>query len=170
MINSENLTGLEDLSGLGKYLIPTATAMENFGSHLANTCQSRCILHLCGDLGVGKTTLVRGFLRALGHTGTVKSPTYTIVEPYQIGEHKIYHFDFYRLGDPEELEYLGIRDYLEENMIALIEWPEKGEAFTPTPDIQIQLFHHGEARLLKLKAHSEFLDLTGFKNLSGFDN
>ncbi len=122
--------------------------MENFGSHLANTCQSRCSLHVCGDLGVGKTTLVRGFLRALGHTGIVKSPTYTIVEPYQIGDRKIYHFDFYRLGDPEELEYLGIRDYLEENMIALIEWPEKGGTFTPTPNIQIQLFHHGEARLL----------------------
>jgi tRNA threonylcarbamoyladenosine biosynthesis protein TsaE len=137
-----------------KYLIPTPSAMENYGSQLAHACHNRTILHLCGDLGVGKTTLVRGFLRALGHTGTVKSPTYTLVEPYQIDHRMIYHFDFYRLGDPEELEYLGIRDYLDHDMIALIEWPEKGGVFTPTPDLQIQLSHHAEARQLELQACS----------------
>ncbi|MCK5522043.1 MAG: tRNA (adenosine(37)-N6)-threonylcarbamoyltransferase complex ATPase subunit type 1 TsaE [Thiomargarita sp.] len=136
-------------------LIPTATAMEKFGGYLARACHHRAILHLCGDLGVGKTTLVRGFLQALGHRGIVKSPTYTLVEPYQIGEYQIYHFDFYRLGDPEELEYLGIRDYIDGNVLCLIEWPEKGGAFTPAPDVQIQLSHHAEARLLELKACSE---------------
>ena len=136
------------------HIIPTATAMEEFGGLLAHACHSRSILHLNGDLGVGKTTLTRGFLRALGHTGSVKSPTYTIVEPYQISGRQIYHFDFYRLGDPEELEYLGIRDYLENEAICLIEWPEKGGPFAPTPDVQIQLAHHGEARLLELQAHT----------------
>jgi len=136
-------------------LISTATAMENFGGYLAQACHHRAILHLCGDLGVGKTTLVRGFLQALGHRGIVKSPTYTLVEPYQIGKYQIYHFDFYRLGDPEELEYLGIRDYIDGNVLCLIEWPEKGDTFTPAPDVQIQLSHHAEARLLELKACSE---------------
>ena len=136
------------------HLIQTPSAMETYGSYLAHACHSRAILHLCGDLGVGKTTLVRGFLRALGHTGTVKSPTYTLVEPYQIAHRMIYHFDFYRLGDPEELEYFGIRDYLDNDMICLIEWPEKGGPFTPAPDLQIQLSHHAEARQLELQACS----------------
>jgi len=127
--------------------------MEAFGSQLALACQARTILHLQGELGVGKTTLVRGFLRALGHTGAVKSPTYTLVEPYQIRGKKIYHFDFYRLTDPEELEYMGIRDYLTEEMLALIEWPEKGGRLTPAADLQIQLFYHNQTeRLLKLQA------------------
>jgi tRNA threonylcarbamoyladenosine biosynthesis protein TsaE len=137
------------------YLIPTTTAMEDFGAQLAHICPIRSIFHLIGDLGVGKTTLVRGFLHALGHPGTVKSPTYTLVEPYQINGRKIYHFDFYRLGNPEELEYLGIRDYLEEEVICLIEWPERGGHFTPVPDVEIRLFHQNEARRLELQAHSE---------------
>jgi tRNA threonylcarbamoyladenosine biosynthesis protein TsaE len=136
------------------HFIPTATAMEYFGGYLAHACRTRSILHLCGELGVGKTTLVRGFLRNLGHTATVKSPTYTLVEPYQLNGRTIYHFDFYRLGDPEELEYMGIRDYLEENVICLIEWPEKGGQFTPSPDIKIQIEHHAEARLLEIKTYS----------------
>lgn len=138
---------------MNHYLIYTAAMMEAFGSQLALACQARTILHLQGELGVGKTTLVRGFLRALGHTGAVKSPTYTLVEPYQIRGKKIYHFDFYRLTDPEELEYMGIRDYLTEEMLALIEWPEKGGRLTPAADLQIQLFYHNQTeRLLKLQA------------------
>ncbi len=137
-------------------LIPTAAEMENFGCQLAHTCHNHSILHLHGDLGVGKTTLVHGFLRAFGYLGTVKSPTYTLVEPYLINGRMIYHFDFYRLNDPEELEYMGIRDYLENHTISLIEWPEKGGSFTPTPDLQIHLSYHTETiRLLELKAYTK---------------
>jgi tRNA threonylcarbamoyladenosine biosynthesis protein TsaE len=136
------------------HIIPTAAAMEEVGRQLARASLSPSIWHLCGDLGTGKTTLVRGFLQAFGHLGTVKSPTYTLVEPYQFGNRMIYHFDLYRLGDPEELEYLGIRDYLIDDVICLIEWPEKGGEFTPAPDVQIQLFHSDSARLLELQAGS----------------
>ncbi len=138
-------------------LIHNAAAMEAIGGKLANACPKGSILHLNGELGVGKTTLVRGFLRALGHTGKVKSPTYTIVEPYQIDElTSIYHFDFYRLGEPEELDYLGIRDYLENKSICIIEWPEKGGDFTPPPDVEIQIsYQHTNNRLLEIKANTE---------------
>ena len=138
---------------MNSYLIATAAMMEAFGNQLAPACQVGTILHLQGELGVGKTTLVRGFLRALGHTGTVKSPTYTLVEPYQIDGKKIYHFDFYRLAMPEELEYMGIRDYLTEDILMLIEWPEKGGEFTPAADLQIQFCYHDQTkRLLQLQA------------------
>lgn len=138
---------------MNPYLISNAAMMEAFGSQLAPACQIGTILHLQGELGVGKTTFVRGFLRALGHTGAVKSPTYTLVEPYQIMDKKIYHFDFYRLVAPEELEYMGIRDYLTKDIWIVIEWPEKGGEFTPAADLQIQLFYHGQTeRLLQLQA------------------
>ncbi len=140
-------------------LIRNVAAMAAFGGKLACACPSGSILHLNGELGVGKTTLVRGFLRALGYTGNVKSPTYTIVEPYQINAGTtIYHFDFYRLGDPEELDYLGIRDYVEQNAICLIEWPEKGGDFTPPPDVQIKISYRDtetENRLLELRANTK---------------
>lgn len=137
-------------------IISSAEEMENFGGRLAHTCgDSGCIFYLNGDLGVGKTTLVRGFLRALGYTGKVKSPTYTLVENYSLAERMIYHFDLYRLADPEELEYIGIRDYFNDETICLIEWSEKGQPFIPKPDVEVQIFHDGEARLLELVACSE---------------
>ena len=135
-----------------KKFIPDDAAMQAFGGELARTCTGQTVVHLCGELGAGKTTLARGFLRGLGHKGKVKSPTYTLVEPYQIEGRKIYHFDFYRLNEPEELEYMGIRDYLVNDSICLIEWPERGENLTPAPDIIIQLFHQKkEGRLLEIE-------------------
>lgn len=113
------------------------------------------LVFLHGDLGAGKTTLVRGLIRGLGHTGAVKSPTYTIVEPYELPGLDVYHFDLYRLSDPEELEFIGARDYLESGALCLVEWPEKGQGMLPEPDLMIDIEHFDDGRRLQLTSHSE---------------
>jgi tRNA threonylcarbamoyladenosine biosynthesis protein TsaE len=115
---------------------------------------SKCLFFLYGDLGAGKTTLVRGFLRAAGYNGVVKSPTYTLVEEYTVGARKLFHFDLYRVVDPEELEWIGIRDYLEQDCVCFIEWPDKGKGFLTEPDSVITLTAQGEGRLLTIENNS----------------
>lgn len=137
-----------------KYDLNSAAATEALGARLAIRIIPGSILYLRGDLGAGKTTLVRGLLHALGHRGTVKSPTYTLVEPYQIGDWRLFHWDLYRLADPEELEFLGLRDQLDGQATLLIEWPERGQGELPAADVEIALSYAGESRACRLTAPS----------------
>jgi tRNA threonylcarbamoyladenosine biosynthesis protein TsaE len=133
-----------------RYLDSTE-ATERLGAELFKSVPSKCLIFLQGDLGAGKTTMVRGFLRAAGYNGTVKSPTYTLVEEYVIGGRKIFHFDLYRVVDPEELEWIGIRDYFDQDSVCFIEWPDKGKGFLPEPDIIITLKPQGLARSVNIE-------------------
>lgn len=127
-------------------------AMTRFGARLARITREGGTIFLDGDLGAGKTTLSRGIIRGLGHEGPVKSPTFTLVEPYEIGDVQVFHFDLYRLVDPEELEFLGIRDYFEGDALRLIEWPQRGEGFLPKPDLTITIRPESDGRALFLSA------------------
>lgn len=125
------------------------------GQQLAKIIKKGMVIYLTGDLGAGKTTLTRGFLQGLGHKGTVKSPTYTLVESYEFADVTVYHFDLYRLQDPEELELLGIRDYFNAQSIVLVEWPSRGEPLLPQADLRIDIqLHPPQGRILSLTAHN----------------
>lgn len=136
------------------FMLDSAAATERFGVRLAGVLEPGGVIYLHGDLGAGKTTLARGLLQGLGHRGTVKSPTYTLVEPYQIGEWRLFHWDLYRLADPGELEFLGLRDQLDGEAVLLIEWPERGQGELPAADLAVALDYAGDGRSCRLEARS----------------
>ncbi|QSP94580.1 tRNA (adenosine(37)-N6)-threonylcarbamoyltransferase complex ATPase subunit type 1 TsaE [Marinobacter salinisoli] len=141
-----------------RFFLKDETETEALGQELARVVvasERGVTLFLDGDLGMGKTTMSRGLMRGLGHEGAVKSPTYTLVEPYEDLAMPAYHFDLYRLGDPEELEYMGIRDYFSADTVCLIEWPERGQGLLPDPDIEIHFEREGDGRSVVLRAGTE---------------
>ena len=139
-----------DTEALGAQL--AAAFLDELSAGVAPAVQGS--IHLRGQLGAGKTTLVRGLARALGIEGPIKSPTYTLVEPYESGAIKLYHFDLYRLGDGEELEYLGARDAFAEAALCVIEWPERGGDWLPEPDLHIGLSIAGTGRDAQIQART----------------
>ncbi len=127
-----------------------AADMEALGKKLATQVKTARLIYLHGPLGAGKTTLVRGMLRALGHKGAVKSPTFTLVEPYAFMNLHFYHFDLYRLNDPGELEFLGVRDYLDGKGVCVVEWAERAQGVLPTPDVDIMISPTETGRMVRI--------------------
>lgn len=134
--------------------LPDPEATLALGRRLGAQLWPGAIIYLQGVLGMGKTSLCRGVLAALGHVGPVKSPTYTLVEPYTLTFGNVYHFDLYRLMDPEELEWIGGRDYFDGRSVCLIEWPERGAGALPPPDLTLSLAASGGGRILWISAGS----------------
>lgn len=136
-------------------------ATARAGQHLATAVGAlpvpppALVIYLCGQLGAGKTAMCRAFLQGLGHKGPVKSPTYTLVEPYHLGNEAIYHFDLYRLKDPQELEYLGVDEYFQQGNCCLVEWPERGQGMVPPADVVLSLQHENGGRRLQVQGVSE---------------
>ena len=135
--------------------IATAEDMQALGAAMAHGLRAGQVIFFHGDLGSGKTTLIRGMLRGLGHQGAVKSPTYTLVESYRFGAREIFHFDLYRLNDAEELEFLGIRDYLQAQGICLVEWAERGAGHLPPADVDVFIEPEEDRRTVHLHSHTD---------------
>lgn len=123
---------------------------EALGAALWQALPAKCLLFLYGELGAGKTTLVRGLLHAAGHDGAVKSPTYTLVEEYEVNGRRLFHFDLYRLKDPEELEWMGMDDYLNQDALCCIEWPQMGAGFLPMADLEVRLNYFQQQRTAEI--------------------
>lgn len=129
-------------------------ATLSFGTILSKALSPHLVLWLEGNLGSGKTTLTRGILRGLGYNGKVKSPTYTLIEPYAISRLNLYHFDFYRFTSPEEFLDAGLDEYFSGTGICIVEWPDKAQPYLPLPDIIITLSPDSGGRQIQITAES----------------
>src|SRR5690349_5755319 len=134
--------------------LPDADATARLGAAVAAGIAPGRVLHLSGELGSGKTTLVRGLLRALNVSGPIKSPTYAWVEPYSISSLDLYHFDFYRLADRSAWLSSGLREYFRPDAACIVEWPERAGDLLPPPDLAVRLIYDGTARRAELRSHS----------------
>lgn len=136
--------------------VETADAMERLGACLAPGARRASSIWLQGDLGAGKTTLCRGFIHALGYRGRVKSPSYTLLESYRTARFPVHHFDFYRIADSGEVEWIGIRDYFDDEAVCLVEWPERAGRRLPAPALRVALALDGDGRRASLHAEGDF--------------
>ena len=128
--------------------------MKAFGASLMSNCDQAGVITLEGNLGTGKTTIVRGALESCGITSGVRSPTYTLIEYYEMEKLSVAHLDLYRLGDPEELEYLGYRDYLQTDTLCFIEWPERASGYLYSVGLQVRIDYAEEGRHIELIANT----------------
>lgn len=144
--------GADDSPG---FELSDEAATLDLGRRLAQVLQPGLTIWLVGDLGAGKTTLARGLLRGLGFMGRVKSPTYTLVELYTLSRFNLYHFDLYRIADPDEWEDAGFREYFNDTSVCLVEWPEKAVGVMPGPDIRIRLDFRGTGRHARVDGLTE---------------
>ena len=135
--------------------VASEAAVNDLAAVFAAVVKPPSVIYLQGDLGAGKTTFCRGLIRALGHRGKVKSPTYTLVEGYELAGTTVFHFDLYRLAEPEELEYMGIRDYLATSALVLVEWPERGTGVLPVADLDITITPELPGRRLVISGCSD---------------
>jgi tRNA threonylcarbamoyladenosine biosynthesis protein TsaE len=133
--------------------LPDESSTLAYGERLARRLPPGSLVFLRGDLGAGKTTLVRGILRGLHHTGSVKSPTYTLLEPYDLPSSVVYHFDFYRIVDIGELEFIGIDELMESDALKLVEWPERVADRLPPADVEVRMQVEGEGRRVEIVVH-----------------
>lgn len=150
------------MTDLAHFSFENEAEMLQFGSRLASlfrealnqNAEAALVVYLNGELGAGKTTLTRSIVQSFGYVGNVKSPTYTLVEEYELSPYTLYHFDLYRLADPEELEFMGIRDYFRAQTICLLEWASRGKGMIPNADIVIQIDYADQGRKLSLLPQS----------------
>ncbi|WP_301099636.1 tRNA (adenosine(37)-N6)-threonylcarbamoyltransferase complex ATPase subunit type 1 TsaE [Otariodibacter sp.] len=145
------------MTNKNQFYLQNEAELLKFGKSLAevlkislDTNDSPLVIYLNGELGAGKTTLTRSIVQSFGHKGNVKSPTYTLVEEYPLSPYTLYHFDLYRLTDPEELEFMGIRDYFRPKTLCLLEWASKGQGMIPEADLIIQIDYENEGRRIEL--------------------
>ena len=137
------------------FSLPDEAATLALGGRIAHALKAGVSIWLQGDLGAGKTTLTRGVLRELGFTGRVKSPTYTLVELYELSRFNLYHFDLYRFTDPDEWEDAGFREYFNPAAVCLVEWPDKAGGQLPAPDILVRFDILDDGRSVWIDALTE---------------